>query len=48
VKRGQPIARVGKSGAVAEPQLHFEVRRGSKALDPADYLPAAPTTTVSG
>jgi murein DD-endopeptidase MepM/ murein hydrolase activator NlpD len=47
VKRGQPIARVGKSGAVAEPQLHFEIRRGSKPLDPADYLPATPAT-VSG
>jgi murein DD-endopeptidase MepM/ murein hydrolase activator NlpD len=48
VKRGQPIARVGKSGAVREPQLHFEIRRGSKALDPAEYLPAPPATTVSG
>jgi murein DD-endopeptidase MepM/ murein hydrolase activator NlpD len=47
VKRGQPIARVGKSGTVSEPQLHFEIRRGGKALDPADYLPATPAT-VSG
>jgi murein DD-endopeptidase MepM/ murein hydrolase activator NlpD len=42
VQRGQVIARVGATGAVTEPQLHFEVRRGSRALDPMDYLgPAA-------
>ena len=42
VQRGQVIARVGSTGAVSEPQLHFEVRRGSRALDPMDYLgPAA-------
>jgi murein DD-endopeptidase MepM/ murein hydrolase activator NlpD len=38
IKRGQPIARVGKSGAVARPQLHFELRRGRKAVDPRRYL----------
>ena len=42
VQRGQVIARIGATGAVTEPQLHFEVRRGSRALDPMDYLgPAA-------
>jgi murein DD-endopeptidase MepM/ murein hydrolase activator NlpD len=40
VKRGQPIAKVGETGAVSEPQLHFEIRRGTRALDPTDYLPA--------
>jgi murein DD-endopeptidase MepM/ murein hydrolase activator NlpD len=40
VRRGQPIARVGATGSVSEPQLHFEVRRGTRALDPAGYLPA--------
>jgi murein DD-endopeptidase MepM/ murein hydrolase activator NlpD len=44
VRRGQAIARVGRTGAVSAPQLHFEIRRGAKALDPGDYLPAAPTT----
>ncbi len=38
VKRGQIIASVGQSGGVASPQLHFEVREGSKAVDPMKYL----------
>jgi murein DD-endopeptidase MepM/ murein hydrolase activator NlpD len=45
VKRGQTIARVGATGAVAEPQLHFELRRGTRALDPQSYLP--PVSTAS-
>ncbi len=44
VARGQPIAKVGATGAVSEPQLHFEVRRGSRVLDPDDYLPALAAT----
>lgn len=39
VRRGQMIARVGSSGGVTEPQLHFEIRRGTKAVDPATMLP---------
>lgn len=38
VKRGQAIGSVGSSGAVNSPQLHFEVRRGTKALNPKPYL----------
>ena len=38
VKRGQGIARVGDSGRVTTPQLHFEIRRGSRAVDPAGLL----------
>jgi murein DD-endopeptidase MepM/ murein hydrolase activator NlpD len=45
VKRGQTIARVGQTGAVAEPQLHFEMRRGTQPLDPTSYLP--PVSTAS-
>jgi murein DD-endopeptidase MepM/ murein hydrolase activator NlpD len=41
VRRGQTIARVGATGAVTEPQLHFELRRGTRALDPMQQLPAA-------
>ncbi|MEQ8369071.1 MAG: peptidoglycan DD-metalloendopeptidase family protein [Alphaproteobacteria bacterium] len=36
VRRGQTIARVGSTGNVGEPQLHFEVRRHSRPVDPAD------------
>jgi murein DD-endopeptidase MepM/ murein hydrolase activator NlpD len=39
VNRGQVIARVGTSGGVPVPQLHFEVRKGTVAVDPARYLP---------
>ncbi len=39
VRRGQAIARVGNSGGVGEPQLHFELRHGTKAIDPLDHLP---------
>jgi len=38
VKRGQTIATVGASGSVTSPQLHFEIRRGTEALNPVDYL----------
>ena len=38
VKRGEVIGTVGSTGSVDTPQLHFEVRRGSKALDPQKYI----------
>ena len=38
VRRGQIIARAGSSGTVPIPQLHFEIRRGSHAVDPTKYL----------
>jgi murein DD-endopeptidase MepM/ murein hydrolase activator NlpD len=38
VKQGQVIAAVGRTGNVDSPQLHFEVRRGTQALDPLEYL----------
>ncbi len=38
VKRGQTIGTVGSSGSVSSPQLHFEVRKGTKAINPAKYL----------
>ncbi len=38
VTRGQTIARVGQSGNVTSPQLHFELRRGADAVDPLKYL----------
>ena len=44
VARGQVIARVGSTGNVGEPQLHFELRRGKKPVDPREYL--APLSTA--
>ncbi len=38
VKRGQVVARVGNTGGVPSPQLHFEVRQGRRAVDPERYL----------
>lgn len=38
VRRGQTIATVGASGDVTAPQLHFELRLGAKAVDPARHL----------
>ncbi|MEI6985460.1 MAG: M23 family metallopeptidase, partial [Rhodospirillaceae bacterium] len=38
VRRGQKIGTVGATGTVTSPQLHFEVRKGSQAVDPGDFL----------
>lgn len=38
VTRGQVVARVGNTGGVREPQLHFEIRQGRQALDPLRFL----------
>ncbi len=39
VTRGQVIGKVGTTGGVDTPQLHFEVRQGTRAVDPSRYLP---------
>jgi murein DD-endopeptidase MepM/ murein hydrolase activator NlpD len=44
VGRGQIIARVGSTGNVGSPQLHFELRRGDKPVDPRTLL--APLSTA--
>jgi murein DD-endopeptidase MepM/ murein hydrolase activator NlpD len=41
VKRGQVIAKSGQTGSVTAPQLHFEIRKGSTPVDPAQYLSGA-------
>jgi murein DD-endopeptidase MepM/ murein hydrolase activator NlpD len=38
VRRGQVIARVGRTGNVSKPQLHFELRRGERAVNPKYHL----------
>ena len=43
VSRGQAIAKVGATGGVSEPQLHFELRRGKHAVDPREFLAPAPS-----
>ena len=40
IKRGQVIGRAGQTGNVTSPQLHFEIRKGSTPVDPAQYLGA--------
>ncbi|HTT80547.1 MAG TPA: M23 family metallopeptidase [Stellaceae bacterium] len=42
VVRGQVIARVGETGGVDRPQLHFELRQGERALDPRRFLGPLP------
>lgn len=38
VSVGQKIGTVGETGKVDSPQLHFEIRKGTKAYDPASYM----------
>lgn len=41
VRRGQVIGTVGATGAVNQPQLHFELRKGSTPVDPLPHLSGA-------
>jgi murein DD-endopeptidase MepM/ murein hydrolase activator NlpD len=47
VRRGQVIATVGRTGGVSAPQLHFEIRKGSEAMDPSRYLGGAGTAAAT-
>jgi murein DD-endopeptidase MepM/ murein hydrolase activator NlpD len=39
VKKGQVIAKVGRTGYVQGPHLHFELRQQRKPIDPVPFLP---------
>lgn len=38
VRQGETVALVGSTGDVDRPQLHFEIRKGDRAVDPKSYL----------
>jgi murein DD-endopeptidase MepM/ murein hydrolase activator NlpD len=38
VRRGQIIAKAGATGSVSQPQVHFELRKGSRPVDPTKYM----------
>jgi murein DD-endopeptidase MepM/ murein hydrolase activator NlpD len=46
ITAGEVIAKVGDTGGVAEPQLHFELRRGKKPVDPREFLAPAPSAAA--
>ncbi len=48
VKRGQVIARIGSSGNVATPQLHFEIRKGARSVDPTRFLGPQRAAALAG
>jgi murein DD-endopeptidase MepM/ murein hydrolase activator NlpD len=38
VARGQVIGKAGTTGSVSQPQVHFELRKGSRPVDPTKYM----------
>jgi septal ring factor EnvC (AmiA/AmiB activator) len=42
LRGGDRIGRAGETGSLSGPRLYFEIRKGSGALDPADWLLRAP------
>ena len=38
VRRGQVIAKAGRTGQVSQPQLHFELRKGARPVDPTKFM----------
>ncbi len=48
IRAGDILGGVGKTGSVNAPQLHFEIRQGSKILNPAQYLKGPSNTQTAG
>jgi len=48
VRRGQQLGLIGATGGVADPQLYFEMRVGSRVVDPRAYLVEAPQLVAGG
>lgn len=48
ISSGEVIAKVGSSGGVTQPQLHFELRRGKKSVNPTEFLAPAPSAAAPG
>lgn len=42
VRAGDPLGTAGDTGSLAGPRLYFEIRRGARALDPAEWLRLLP------
>ena len=40
VRAGDLIGRIGSTGRSTGPHLHYEVRRGTRAVDPMPYVRA--------
>ena len=40
IGKGQQIGTVGQTGAVTQPQLHFELRHQGEVVDPEEHLPS--------
>jgi murein DD-endopeptidase MepM/ murein hydrolase activator NlpD len=38
VRRGQIIAKAGATGTVSQPEVHFELRKGSRPVDPTKFM----------
>lgn len=42
VQQRQPIARLGRTGRVDQPTLHFEIRKANRPINPMNYLSRVP------